>query len=90
LFRQARSCGISAKTLRRAGKALGLKPTKTAFEGPWAWEIGNAECGIRKEEERRAGSSECGAVKTPSDEIDLDVDAYGFRVPHMQVGGVTI
>ena len=89
LFRQARSCGISAKTLRRAGKALGLKPTKTAFEGPWAWEIRNSEYGIRNEE---CGSrnSECGAVRKASDEIDMDVDAYGFRVPHMQVGGVTI
>ena len=76
-------CGISAKTLRRAGKALGLKPTKTAFEGPWEWEIRNSECGIRNEDE-------CGALSKPSEEIDMDVDAYGFRVPHMQVGGVTI
>ena len=60
LFRQARTCGISAKTLRRAGKALGLKPSKTSFDGPWEW-------GIRKSEERgsaelgvRSGREECG------------------------------
>ncbi len=46
LFRQARSCGISAKTLRRAGKALGLKPAKTTFDGPWEW----GQVGIRKSE----------------------------------------
>ncbi len=46
LFRQARTCGISAKTLRRAGKALGLKPSKSAFEGPWVWGSPNVECGI--------------------------------------------
>ncbi len=53
LFRQARTCGISAKTLRRAGKALGLKPSKTSFDGPWEW-------GIRKPEERGARNSGCG------------------------------
>ena len=53
LFRQARTCGISAKTLRRAGKALGLKPSKTSFDGPWVW-------GIRNPEERGTRSSECG------------------------------
>ncbi len=50
LFRQARSCGISAKTLRRAGKALGLKPAKTTFDGPWEWEIRKSECGIQNGE----------------------------------------
>jgi putative DNA primase/helicase len=69
LFRQARSCGISAKTLRRAAKALGLKPRKTAFEGPWAWELGG-EVGIRKsevggEEERGTGSAESGVGDEP-------------------------
>ncbi|HVX59174.1 MAG TPA: AAA family ATPase [Pirellulales bacterium] len=54
LFRQARTCGISAKTLRRAGKALGLKPSKSAFDGPWVW-------GGRKGEERGTRNSECGA-----------------------------
>jgi hypothetical protein len=68
LFRQARSCGISAKTLRRAGKALGLKPAKTTFDGPWEW--GQAgEVGIRKSEVGMDGgecgtrSGECGAEK---------------------------
>ncbi len=55
LFRQARSCGISAKTLRRAGKALGLKPAKTTFDGPWEWR----EVGIRKSEVGTDGG-ECG------------------------------
>jgi hypothetical protein len=61
LFRQARSCGISAKTLRRAGKALGLKPVKTAFDGPWEWEIPKSECGIRNAENDAAQSPDCGA-----------------------------
>ncbi len=66
LFRQARSCGISAKTLRRAGKAVGLKPAKTSFEGPWVWgEIRNAECGTRNEEER--GSDDAGNAPIDSD-----------------------
>ncbi len=56
LFRQARSCGISAKTLRRAGKALGLKPVKSAFDGPWVW----GEVGIRSSEVGTEGG-ECGA-----------------------------
>ena len=41
-------------------------------------------------EEQRSRNSEREAVSRQSDEIDMDVDAYGFRVPHMQVGGVTI
>ncbi len=65
LFRQARSCGISATTLRRAAKTLGLKPTKTAFDGPWSWELGE-EVGIRNSAVAREGkpgtrSAECGA-----------------------------
>jgi hypothetical protein len=73
LFRQARSCGISAKTLRRAGKALGLKPAKTTFDGPWEWGQ-TGEFGIRKSEvgtegaERGTRSGECGAEKTEQGE----------------------
>ncbi len=43
-----------------------------------------------EEEGSKARNWERGAASKMSDEIDLDVDAYGFRVPHMQVGGVTI
>jgi hypothetical protein len=51
--------------LRRAAKALGLKPRKTAFDGPWAWEL-TGEVGIRKsevgeEEECGTGCAECEA-----------------------------
>jgi hypothetical protein len=62
LFRQARSCGISAKTLRRAGKALGLKPVKTTFDGPWEWrEVGmeGGECGTRNGECGAEGADAC-------------------------------
>ena len=40
LFRQARDCGISTKTLRRAAASLGLSPRKTSFDGPWQWQLG--------------------------------------------------
>ncbi|HVX64274.1 MAG TPA: AAA family ATPase [Pirellulales bacterium] len=65
LFRQARTCGISAKTLRRAGKALGLKPSKTSFDGPWAW-------GIRNGGERGARNSECGAKQAETGDACQD------------------
>ncbi|HUY93579.1 MAG TPA: AAA family ATPase, partial [Pirellulales bacterium] len=39
LFRQARDCGISTKTLRRAAQSLGLSPRKTSFDGPWQWQL---------------------------------------------------
>ncbi|HVX64483.1 MAG TPA: AAA family ATPase [Pirellulales bacterium] len=60
LFRQARTCGISAKTLRRAGKDLGLKPTKSKFDGPWVWGSRKSECGSRNEGERAAEQGAAG------------------------------
>ena len=60
LFRQARSCGISAKTLRRAGKSLGLKPQETRVPGAVGvgrGEVGSRKCGSRKGEKRGAGKS---------------------------------
>ena len=41
LFQQARDCGISARTLRRAAGWLGLSPHKTSFNGPWQWQLGD-------------------------------------------------
>ncbi len=58
LFRQARSCGISAKTLRRAGKSLGLKPRKRGFQGPWEWGGEKSEVGMRKSEKGEMRSGE--------------------------------
>ena len=42
LFQQARDCGISSRTLRRAAQSLGLSPRKTSFDGPWQWSLGQA------------------------------------------------
>jgi hypothetical protein len=39
LFAQAASCGISARTLRRAAKSLGLAPHKQGFKGRWIWRL---------------------------------------------------
>src|SRR6185312_4396470 len=39
LFAQAASCGISARTLRRATKSLGLVPRKRGFAGGWIWQL---------------------------------------------------
>ena len=39
LFRQARDCGISTRTLRRAADSLGLAPRKSSFDGPWQWQL---------------------------------------------------
>lgn len=65
LFRQARSCGISATTLRRAAKGLGLKPTKTTFDGPWSWalgeEVGNRNSEVAREDQRGTRIEECGS-----------------------------
>ncbi|HUY91248.1 MAG TPA: hypothetical protein VMV10_21095, partial [Pirellulales bacterium] len=43
LFRQARDCGISTRTLRRAAQSLGLSPHKAGFRGPWQWSLGEPE-----------------------------------------------
>ncbi|HEU5432832.1 MAG TPA: hypothetical protein VFU81_14290, partial [Thermomicrobiales bacterium] len=53
LFQQARDCGISAKTLRRAAASLGLSPRKTSFDGPWQWQM--AEPARTSEPEARGG-----------------------------------
>jgi len=37
LFREAAECGIAMKTLRRAAAQLGIKPSKTSFQGGWFW-----------------------------------------------------
>lgn len=39
VFREAKANGISEKTLRRAAAALGIKPEKSSFDGPWAWSL---------------------------------------------------
>ena len=36
---EAIEAGISAKSLRTAREALGIKPTKTGFEGGWVWSL---------------------------------------------------
>ena len=61
LFRQARTCGISAKTLRRAGKALGLKPSKTYVRR--AVGVGNSEVGDAELGRGGTGETECGAAR---------------------------
>ena len=43
LFSQARDCGISPRTLRRAASSLGLSPHKSSFRGPWQWRLGQSE-----------------------------------------------
>ena len=37
--REAVEAGISAKSLRTAREALGIKPAKTGFEGGWVWSL---------------------------------------------------
>lgn len=79
LFRQARTCGISAKTLRRAGKTLGLKPTKRSFEGPWTWEVGG-----RKSEVGEHDRETCNAEGRQWEEMDEDGDVSERRMPHFE------
>jgi hypothetical protein len=63
LFAQAASCGISARTLRRAAKSLGLVPRKRGFAGGWVWQLpeGGPEghCTRRPDAPRRAGDAAC-------------------------------
>jgi hypothetical protein len=37
--REAIEAGISAKSLRTAREAMGIKPAKTGFEGGWVWSL---------------------------------------------------
>jgi AAA domain len=36
---EARGAGITAKSLRSAREAMGIKPTKTGFDGGWVWSL---------------------------------------------------
>ena len=85
LFRQARTCGISAKTLRRAGKTLGLKPTKRSFEGPWEWQIRNAECGIRNEQAPGARTAERETKDRQWEDADRQAIHSEFRIPNSEL-----
>jgi hypothetical protein len=37
--REALDAGISAKSLRSAREALGIKPEKSGYEGGWVWAL---------------------------------------------------
>ena len=58
LFRQARDCGISTRTLRRAADSLGLAPRKSSFDGPWQWQLAApaTKKGTQLESPKRAAS----------------------------------
>ncbi|RMG39739.1 MAG: hypothetical protein D6725_04685 [Planctomycetota bacterium] len=45
ILEEARGCGFSEKTIRRAGKALGLRRRKDGFDGGWVWSLPDAPTG---------------------------------------------
>ena len=89
LFAQAVSCGISARTLRRAAKSLGLVPRKRGFAGGWVWQLpeGGAESRHtrRPDAPRRASDAACadravsGAERRSYRRTDLQVLPTGEK-----------
>lgn len=49
VLREARSAGISERTLRRAARELGVDPQKRGFDGPWEWAVPSTEDGLPPE-----------------------------------------
>lgn len=52
----AKEHGISAKTLRRAGKALGISVTKLGMTSGWQWELPNMASGTEGSHSKQVGS----------------------------------
>ena len=86
LFRQARECGISTRTLRRAAQSLGLSPYKASFDGPWQWRLGPAlipgEPASPKSGEPEASASVSSRNTPRSDQTEADASGSPTDAPN--------